>query len=136
MGGGDGLSEHARTHLVDALKRLEYRGYDSAGVATLENGGTLTRRRAVARLSVRGRAAARTREPANAASRARRPGPTKGVESVDAKSPCMSDVPVGPTSTCGGGDPGAGPACAAADTTATAIDVATATTRVRRGSAL
>ena len=24
--------------LVDALKRLEYRGYDSAGVATLEHG--------------------------------------------------------------------------------------------------
>ncbi len=24
--------------LVDALKRLEYRGYDSAGVATLVNG--------------------------------------------------------------------------------------------------
>ncbi len=31
-------------HLVDSLKRLEYRGYDSAGVATLE-GGRLTRRR-------------------------------------------------------------------------------------------
>ncbi|MGD9769638.1 MAG: glutamine--fructose-6-phosphate transaminase (isomerizing) [Pseudolabrys sp.] len=37
--------------LVDALKRLEYRGYDSAGVATLENGGTLTRRRAEGKLS-------------------------------------------------------------------------------------
>ena len=34
--------------LVDALKRLEYRGYDSAGVATLE-GGHLTRRRAEGR---------------------------------------------------------------------------------------
>src|SRR5262249_24000121 len=32
-------------HLVEALKRLEYRGYDSAGVATLE-AGQLTRRRA------------------------------------------------------------------------------------------
>ena len=31
--------------LVDALKRLEYRGYDSAGVATVEN-GQLGRRRA------------------------------------------------------------------------------------------
>ncbi len=30
--------------IVDALKRLEYRGYDSAGVATLEN-GKLERRR-------------------------------------------------------------------------------------------
>src|ERR1700757_1052461 len=36
-------------HLVDALKRLEYRGYDSAGVATLEN-GKLERRRAEGKL--------------------------------------------------------------------------------------
>src|ERR1700730_13367176 len=35
--------------LIDALKRLEYRGYDSAGVATLE-GGALTRRRAAGQL--------------------------------------------------------------------------------------
>src|ERR1700719_2680051 len=35
--------------LVDALKRLEYRGYDSAGVATLEQ-GVLTRRRAEGKL--------------------------------------------------------------------------------------
>jgi glucosamine--fructose-6-phosphate aminotransferase (isomerizing) len=35
--------------LVDALKRLEYRGYDSAGVATLE-GGRLARRRAAGKL--------------------------------------------------------------------------------------
>src|SRR3972149_7947734 len=35
--------------LVDALKRLEYRGYDSAGVATLEK-GQLTRRRAEGKL--------------------------------------------------------------------------------------
>jgi len=35
--------------LVDALKRLEYRGYDSAGVATLE-AGALTRRRAEGKL--------------------------------------------------------------------------------------
>jgi len=35
--------------LVDALKRLEYRGYDSAGVATLEN-GRLERRRAQGKL--------------------------------------------------------------------------------------
>ena len=35
--------------LVDALKRLEYRGYDSAGVATLE-GGHLDRRRAEGKL--------------------------------------------------------------------------------------
>jgi len=37
-------------HLVEALKRLEYRGYDSAGVATLEAGGQLTRRRAEGKL--------------------------------------------------------------------------------------
>ncbi|WP_029582965.1 glutamine--fructose-6-phosphate transaminase (isomerizing) [Bradyrhizobium sp. URHD0069] len=35
--------------LVDSLKRLEYRGYDSAGVATLE-GGRLQRRRAEGKL--------------------------------------------------------------------------------------
>ena len=35
--------------LVDALKRLEYRGYDSAGVATVEN-GQLGRRRAEGKL--------------------------------------------------------------------------------------
>jgi glutamine---fructose-6-phosphate transaminase (isomerizing) len=35
--------------LVDALKRLEYRGYDSAGVATLEQ-GVLGRRRAEGKL--------------------------------------------------------------------------------------
>ncbi len=35
--------------LVDALKRLEYRGYDSAGIATLEN-GQLDRRRAEGKL--------------------------------------------------------------------------------------
>src|SRR5271170_454405 len=41
--------EPAAPQLVDALKRLEYRGYDSAGVATLE-GGTLMRRRAEGKL--------------------------------------------------------------------------------------
>jgi glucosamine--fructose-6-phosphate aminotransferase (isomerizing) len=35
--------------IVDALKRLEYRGYDSAGIATLEQ-GRLTRRRAQGKL--------------------------------------------------------------------------------------
>jgi glucosamine--fructose-6-phosphate aminotransferase (isomerizing) len=42
-------SEPAAPQLVDALKRLEYRGYDSAGVATLE-GGKLMRRRAEGKL--------------------------------------------------------------------------------------
>src|SRR6478752_2777625 len=36
--------------LVKALRDLEYRGYDSAGVATLEN-GRLTRRRAEGKLN-------------------------------------------------------------------------------------
>ena len=35
--------------LVDALRRLEYRGYDSAGIATVEN-GHLDRRRAEGKL--------------------------------------------------------------------------------------
>ena len=42
-------SEPVAGQLVDALKRLEYRGYDSAGVATLER-GELTRRRAEGKL--------------------------------------------------------------------------------------
>ena len=37
------------TELVDALRRLEYRGYDSAGIATVEN-GHLERRRAEGKL--------------------------------------------------------------------------------------
>jgi glucosamine--fructose-6-phosphate aminotransferase (isomerizing) len=36
--------------LVEALKRLEYRGYDSAGIATVNN-GVLDRRRAVSKLA-------------------------------------------------------------------------------------
>ncbi|GHF50049.1 glutamine--fructose-6-phosphate transaminase (isomerizing) [Seohaeicola zhoushanensis] len=44
------LSDHeAAPILVEALKRLEYRGYDSAGIATI-NGGALDRRRAVGKL--------------------------------------------------------------------------------------
>ena len=41
--------EPVAPQLIDALKRLEYRGYDSAGVATLEH-GLLTRRRAEGKL--------------------------------------------------------------------------------------
>ena len=36
--------------LVEALRRLEYRGYDSAGIATVEN-GRLNRRRAEGKLN-------------------------------------------------------------------------------------
>ncbi len=42
-------AEPAAPRLVEALKRLEYRGYDSAGVATLEAGG-LERRRAAGKI--------------------------------------------------------------------------------------
>ena len=42
-------SHEAAPLLVEALKRLEYRGYDSAGIATL-NGTTLERRRALGKL--------------------------------------------------------------------------------------
>lgn len=41
--------EAVATQVVEALRRLEYRGYDSAGVATLEH-GQLTRRRAEGKL--------------------------------------------------------------------------------------
>src|ERR1700745_1736809 len=41
--------EPVADQIVDSLKRLEYRGYDSAGVATLE-GGHLARRRAEGKL--------------------------------------------------------------------------------------
>jgi glucosamine--fructose-6-phosphate aminotransferase (isomerizing) len=41
--------EQVAEHVVDALKRLEYRGYDSAGVATLE-AGKLKRCRAEGKL--------------------------------------------------------------------------------------
>ncbi len=37
--------------LVEALKRLEYRGYDSAGIATVDDDGALDRRRAVGKLA-------------------------------------------------------------------------------------
>jgi glutamine---fructose-6-phosphate transaminase (isomerizing) len=44
------LGDHeAAPLMVEALKRLEYRGYDSAGIATV-NGGRLDRRRAVGKL--------------------------------------------------------------------------------------
>ena len=41
----------ARTVVVDALRRMEYRGYDSAGVAILDGDGGLTVRRRAGRLA-------------------------------------------------------------------------------------
>ncbi|WBU60380.1 glutamine--fructose-6-phosphate transaminase (isomerizing) [Paracoccus albus] len=43
-------SHQVAPQLVEALKRLEYRGYDSAGVATIDDAGKLDRRRAVGKL--------------------------------------------------------------------------------------
>ncbi|WBU57204.1 glutamine--fructose-6-phosphate transaminase (isomerizing) [Paracoccus sediminicola] len=43
-------SHQVAPQLVEALKRLEYRGYDSAGVATIDGEGRLDRRRAVGKL--------------------------------------------------------------------------------------
>ncbi|EAU42631.1 D-fructose-6-phosphate amidotransferase [Fulvimarina pelagi HTCC2506] len=42
-------SEPVAERLIDSLKRLEYRGYDSAGIATIEN-GSLSRLRAEGKL--------------------------------------------------------------------------------------
>jgi len=36
--------EDAAPILLDGLRRLEYRGYDSAGVATIENGAVQVRK--------------------------------------------------------------------------------------------
>src|SRR3954447_1909733 len=38
--------------LIEGLKRLEYRGYDSAGIAVIDDAGQLHIRRAVGRISV------------------------------------------------------------------------------------
>ncbi|MEM6743946.1 MAG: glutamine--fructose-6-phosphate transaminase (isomerizing), partial [Pseudomonadota bacterium] len=46
-----GHGRDAAPILIDALRRLEYRGYDSAGIATLDPSGALDRRRAVGKLS-------------------------------------------------------------------------------------
>src|ERR1700759_5699026 len=42
----------AQPLLVEGLKRLEYRGYDSAGIAVIDDKGKLHVRRAVGRISV------------------------------------------------------------------------------------
>ncbi|MGB0843105.1 MAG: glutamine--fructose-6-phosphate aminotransferase, partial [Pseudoalteromonas shioyasakiensis] len=46
-----GVAErHIVNILLEGLKRLEYRGYDSAGVALLETDGTLMREREVGKV--------------------------------------------------------------------------------------
>ena len=57
--------------VIDALRRMEYRGYDSAGVALVNGRGTLTVRRRAGRL-VNLEAA---RQRPGHAERARRAGP-------------------------------------------------------------
>src|SRR5881398_499484 len=42
----------AQPLLIEGLKRLEYRGYDSAGIAVIDDKGELHLRRAVGRISV------------------------------------------------------------------------------------
>src|ERR1700753_1381345 len=42
----------AQPLLIEGLKRLEYRGYDSAGIAVIDDKGGLHGRRAVGRISV------------------------------------------------------------------------------------
>src|SRR3954449_12694457 len=42
----------AQPLLIEGLKRLEYRGYDSAGIAVIDGKGDLHVRRAVGRISV------------------------------------------------------------------------------------
>src|SRR5205823_11088350 len=42
----------AQPLLIEGLKRLEYRGYDSAGIAVIDSAGKLHIRRAVGRISV------------------------------------------------------------------------------------
>ena len=45
------LGKHeAAPILIEALKRLEYRGYDSSGIATVKDDGSIDRRRAVGKL--------------------------------------------------------------------------------------
>jgi glucosamine--fructose-6-phosphate aminotransferase (isomerizing) len=44
-------SANAANDILEALKRLEYRGYDSAGIATLDADGKIDRRRAQGKLS-------------------------------------------------------------------------------------
>ena len=41
----------ARDVVVDALRRMEYRGYDSAGIALVDGAGGLTVRRRAGRLA-------------------------------------------------------------------------------------
>ena len=42
----------AQPLLIEGLKRLEYRGYDSAGIAVIDSKGQLHVRRSVGRISV------------------------------------------------------------------------------------
>src|SRR5438874_5894094 len=54
----------AQPLLIEGLKRLEYRGYDSAGVAVIDESNNLHIRRAVGRISVLGNALGQQPHPA------------------------------------------------------------------------
>ena len=73
--------QQASPLLLEGLKRLEYRGYDSAGIATLSNGGLhgLPRSRQAREPRREARTAPRARQPRGSATRAGRPtaGPTE-----------------------------------------------------------
>ena len=45
-----GKEENVSTRILEGLVRLEYRGYDSAGIATLNDGGAIERRRTEGKL--------------------------------------------------------------------------------------
>ena len=58
--------------LIEGLRRLEYRGYDSAGIAVLNGTGTLKRLRTVGKVQdARRTRSTRTRRTASSASRTR-----------------------------------------------------------------
>ena len=65
---GPGVDGKALDVVMEGLARLEYRGYDSAGVALVDGDHVATRKRAgkLANLVSRDRAGARSRRPAPA----------------------------------------------------------------------
>jgi glutamine---fructose-6-phosphate transaminase (isomerizing) len=72
-------SREARPLLLAGLEKLEYRGYDSAGISVLQ-GGRIDSVRAVGNLSaLRDAIASRDRESDGAVALAERPGPATGI---------------------------------------------------------
>ena len=44
-------NDNVAAYLLDGLRRLEYRGYDSAGIAVVEHAGKLGRSRTIGRVN-------------------------------------------------------------------------------------